>query len=67
MKLSRRLQDERAFVEQSLGDSVLCEWCHATLATYADECTADLQEICPGFVAIEKAKKDFAANGGTNE
>ena len=61
MKLSQRLQDERAFVERSLGDAVICRNCGATLMTYAEACTADLQELCPGFLAIEQAKKDFAA------
>lgn len=60
MRLSQRLRDERAFVECSLGDSIICQMCNATLKTYADACTADLQEMCPGFIAIEKAKKDFA-------
>lgn len=59
MKLSKRLQDEKAFVERSLGDSVICRKCGATLSAYADACTADLQELCPGFLAIEQAKTDF--------
>jgi len=61
MKLSRRLQDERAFVDRSLADSVICQRCHATLHTFADACTADLADVCPGFLAIERSKKDFAA------
>lgn len=60
MKLSRQLREERAFVEISLGDSVICRICSASLKTYADACTAGLQEQCPGFVAIEQAKKTFA-------
>ncbi len=59
MKLSARLQAERAFVEQTLGDSVICSRCGATLATYA-YCTAPLSDACPGFLAIEQAKTDFA-------
>jgi ribosomal protein L40E len=59
MKLSQRLQAERAFVERSLGDSVICQKCKATLETFADACTAGLQEQCPGYLAIEQAKKDF--------
>lgn len=59
MKLSQRLQDERLFVEQSLGDSVICRKCGATLATYADTCKADLSEVCPGFFVIERAKRNF--------
>lgn len=60
MKLSQRLQQERAFVERTLSDSVICSKCSATLATFADACTADLCEMCPGFMAIENAKTDFA-------
>lgn len=64
MKLSQRLQDERAFVERTLGDSVICPTCKATLKTYAEACTADLSGVCPGFQEIEKAKADFAAGKG---
>jgi len=60
MRLSQRLQQERAFVERSLGDSVICLNCRATLQTFTDACTADLKEQCSGFLAIEQAKKDFA-------
>lgn len=65
MKLSERLKAERDFVERSLGDSVICPTCNATLNTFADACTAGLQEPCPGYLAIENAKTDFAA--GRNE
>lgn len=60
MKLSQRLQEERAFVEQTLGDSVICQDCGATLKTFADACSAGLQDLCPGYVAIENAKSEFA-------
>ncbi len=59
MKLSQQLQNERAFVERALGDSVICKRCDATLKTFADACTADLAEPCPGFLAIEQAKADY--------
>ncbi len=59
MTLSQRLKDERAFVERALGDSVICPSCKATLATFADACTAGLQEPCCGFIAIEQAKENF--------
>jgi hypothetical protein len=59
MKDSRRLQNERIFVEKSLGACVICARCGATLATYATACTADFADACPGFLAIEKAKEDF--------
>ena len=60
MKLSQRLQDERAFVERYLGTSIICQRCRATLGSYAEDCIADLAEECQGFAAIEKAKSDFA-------
>ena len=66
MKLSQRLKDERAFVERSLGDSVICGNCGATLETFADACTAGLSEPCPGFLAIEQAKERFAKPEATN-
>lgn len=60
MKLSSRLLAEREFVERSLGDHIICERCFATLKTYADKCTADLSDACPGFLVIEQCKKEFA-------
>lgn len=60
MKDSQRLQEERAFVERSLSDSVICRDCSATLKTYADACTAGLGDACPGFWAIERCRTDFA-------
>lgn len=59
MKLSQKLQEQCSFVEQSLGDSVICGRCMATLATFADVCTAALNDPCPGFAAIEAAKNAF--------
>lgn len=61
MKLSQHLQDEKVFVEAVLGDYVICIRCRATLGTYAEKCTAELSDQCPGFIVIENAKKDFAA------
>jgi ribosomal protein L40E len=60
VKLSQRLQDEKAFVEQTLADSVICSRCGATLATYADVCSAPITESCPGFDAIEDVRQKFA-------
>lgn len=34
----------------------ICDRCHATLATYADACSAPLDEICPGFEAVERLR-----------
>lgn len=44
-------------VEERLGDKVICGQCGATLATYADNCSAPLDVRCPGFEAIEEARK----------
>ncbi|MCP3735644.1 hypothetical protein M9979_12245 [Sphingomonas sp. RP10(2022)] len=41
--------------EAILGDSVICERCGATMVTYADVCSAALDDPCPGFQAIENA------------
>lgn len=44
-------------VEKELGDGrVICERCGATLATYAEFCSAPLEEQCPGYVTIEKVR-----------
>jgi ribosomal protein L40E len=64
LKLSQHLQQEREFVERTLGDQEICSKCHATLGTFADVCTAGLQDSCPGYLAIEQAKTDFAASKG---
>jgi hypothetical protein len=60
MKLSERLKAEQAFLERTLGDSVICVTCSAKLGTFADACTAGFEEWCPGFIAVKKAKSDFA-------
>ncbi len=60
MRYSQRLQEQRFFVERTLGDSVICQDCNATLKTFAEACTAGLQDLCQGYLAIEKAKQDFA-------
>lgn len=59
MTISQRLLDERAFVEQTLAQSVICARCGTTLREYADRCAADLADACEGFLAIEKAKAAF--------
>ena len=41
--------------EAVLGDQVICDRCGATMATYADACTAALDDPCPGFLTIEDA------------
>ena len=51
----RREQLERvhALVQQRIGPGVICPRCRATLSTFADQCSADLDQRCPGFNAIE--------------
>ena len=56
---SSRKDDEIAFVERMLGDSIICQACGATLQTFADACTAGLLDRCAGFEAIEQAKSEF--------
>ena len=52
-----REQRERAWalVAQKLGDAVICARCRGTYKTYSDTCTADLDDPCPGFNAIDAA------------
>jgi hypothetical protein len=59
MTTARELARARiARVEAALGDGrEVCPRCHATLLNFADICTADLAERCPGFEAIENAGK----------
>lgn len=59
MRLSDRLRAEKHYVEDTLGASMICARCGARLETFADSCTADLSDACPGFLAIEKAKEQF--------
>lgn len=61
MKLSRRLQDERRFVETLCGHDSICARCHTNLQGYADNCVAELSEECPGFWKIEDLKREFAS------
>jgi hypothetical protein len=52
-----------ARVKAALGDGrEICPRCHATLRNYADICTADLDERCPGFEAVENAGNAEAAS-----
>lgn len=54
-----REQRERVWeiVEQQLGGRTICGRCHCTLVTFADKCTADLDQRCPGFEAIENVRR----------
>lgn len=49
---------EQQHVEKKL-PGVICKRCGATLASYADKCDAALDQLCPGFNAIEKTKRQF--------
>lgn len=56
------IQAQATYVEAKLGTGVICDRCHATCDTFADQCSADLSEMCPGFIAIEEAKAEFQRN-----
>lgn len=60
-KISKRTLAERAFIEKKLGDSVICDRCRCSLATFFT-CPAELTDRCPGFCAIEGARMEFAMN-----
>lgn len=57
MKVPKWKLREIERVAADLGDKVICGRCGATLDTFADQCSADLDDPCPGFVAIDEAKK----------
>jgi len=60
LRLSPRLEAELAFVVQELGElQSICARCETKLDSYADKCTADLSDCCPGYLAIENAKAKF--------
>lgn len=50
-------EDQVARVEAKLGDGVICDQCGCTLATFARQCSAPMHEPCPGFKAIEAARR----------
>lgn len=56
---SERLQNEHRFIVGKFGAASICDRCGATLDTFADACTADLDDACPGFLAIDNAKAEF--------
>jgi ribosomal protein L40E len=45
-----------ATVEERLAGRVICGRCGANLKTFDEKCTADLDERCPGFDAIDIVK-----------
>ena len=50
--------------KKTFEEKVICSDCGATLGTYADACKADLDEPCPGYLAIERAKTEFGRQRG---
>ena len=45
-------------VDQLLGGGrVICDRCGATLENWGTHCTAELTELCPGFLAIDDARE----------
>lgn len=47
-----------ANINATLGDGrVICAACGATLGTFAEGCTADLDVACEGFQRIEAARR----------
>ena len=58
-KLSPRMKAQSDYVQQKLGESVICQRCGATLETFADACQTDLSEMCEGFQTIEAAREEF--------
>lgn len=39
-------------MRERIGEGVICARCGATFGSYADKCSADLAERCPGFNAV---------------
>ncbi len=59
-KLSPVLEAELNFVVKELGRlPSICDRCNTKLNTYADKCSADLSDCCPGYLAIENSKAKF--------
>lgn len=47
-------------VETELAGKVICPRCGATLDTYHLDCTARLDDRCPGFEAIDEVARNAA-------
>jgi hypothetical protein len=54
----RRRKAEHAFIAAAL-PGVICQLCGATLSTFADACSVQLDVACPGFLALDRAKTAF--------
>jgi len=57
-------QDQIARVHEKLAGRIICERCLATLETYDEKCSANLDDLCPGFVLIERAAGDPSGQYG---
>lgn len=57
------LKKRNAFIEERLGGDVICDRCGATLDTFAEACTAGLDDPCPGFMAVDAAVEEFNGPG----
>ncbi len=61
-KVPNRIRELRArvaaLVRARVGPGVICSRCGARYATYADVCSADLDERCPGFIVIDRVQMD---------
>lgn len=50
----RELREQvQVLVRQRIGSGVICPRCGASYATYSEKCSADLDERCPGFNAVD--------------
>lgn len=61
-KSPNRLRELRervhALVRARLGAVTICTRCGATYTSYADKCSADLDERCPGFNVVDRVQMD---------
>jgi len=50
----RELREQvQMLVRQRIGAGIICSRCGCTFATYSEKCSADLDERCPGFNAVD--------------
>ena len=61
MKAKERRLARAWFAAGRLLDAT-CERCGCRIAEMADKCTADLDDPCPGFNAVEVAHTEFEQN-----
>lgn len=62
--MSDAVTERRVRAENALGDGrIICKRCGATLATFADRCTAALHVQCEGFRVIDTAAASTQRDG----